>query len=245
MNWNKAESCQAKRQRKQNDKKTPQLELMALQRGARIGRTMSYANYGLLVGTAMLVLISAHVKSAKLHEQPTDTVSMDHVAVDKLNEDLAAPLPYQQPQQQPEQHGTPGHGTRLHKRVHKQPKQAHNHRRAYHSKYSIEQLLHMHVTPKVSNDIDMDPCKAGEYYRWIDPTMLMVACFTHFPIVAESGFSANSIPKPAVAKLGVLSLYGMRTNLLSPYIVFSMAKSEKSCKLNSGTHTQRESLSTR
>lgn len=186
---------------------------MALQRGARIGRTMSYANYGLMVGTAMLVLISAHVKSAKLHEQPTDTVSMDHVAVDKHNEDLAAPLPYQQQQQQ-QQHGPPGHGTRLHKRLHKQSKQAHNHRRAYHSKYSIEQLLHMHVTPKVSNDIDMDPCKAGEYYRWIDTHIADACWFTHLPILAESDFTANSIPKPAVAKLAMLSLYGMRSNLL-------------------------------
>lgn len=127
-----------------------------------MARTMSYANYGLLVGAAMLVLISAHVKSAKLHEQPIDTgnaaVSMEHVAVDKQSEDLAQLLPYQQQQQLQQQlpHG------RQHKSRVKQARRVHQHRRAYHSKYSIEQLLHMHVTPKVSNDIDMDPCKAGE-----------------------------------------------------------------------------------
>lgn len=36
-------------------------------------------------------------------------------------------------------------------------------RRPYRSKYTIEQLMRLHVTPKVSGDIDMDPCKAGEY----------------------------------------------------------------------------------
>lgn len=147
-----------------------------------MGRTMSYANYGLLVGTAMLVLISAHVKSAKMHEQPldaatetdtaTDTgmrpiVSMDHIAIGKQSvEDLAHPLPYQQQQQQQLPHG------RQHKRVKQSKRQLHQHRRAYHSKYSIEQLLHMQVTPKVSNDIDMDPCKAGEWFDGFYP---------HFP----------------------------------------------------------------
>ncbi|KAH8417139.1 hypothetical protein KR222_004379 [Zaprionus bogoriensis] len=149
---------------------------MALQRqrpaAGRGGRMtmMSYINYALLVATAMLVLISAHAKSAKLHEQPmVASASTDHVAADKHklgadndsdkhnnesdNDHLsmgdaaaAAPSPYQQ---------APVHGA--HKRH-----QLSNHR-AYHSKYSIEQLLHMQVTPKVSNDIDMDPCKAGGF----------------------------------------------------------------------------------
>lgn len=176
---------------------------------------MSYANYGLLVCTAMLVLISAHVKSAKMHEQPLDTatdaatdaatdtgnrpsVSLDHIAIGKQSvEDLANPLPYQ-PQQQQQQlpHG------RQHKRVKQSMRQLHQHRRAYHSKYSIEQLLHMQVTPKVSNDIDMDPCKAGEF----------------------STFSCA---------LYKLSLYGITLSLsvsLCAYIVFQfLAKSEKSC----------------
>ncbi|XP_017020584.1 protein tolkin [Drosophila kikkawai] len=36
-------------------------------------------------------------------------------------------------------------------------------RRPYRSKYTIEQLMRLHVTPKVSGDIDMDPCKAGGF----------------------------------------------------------------------------------
>ncbi|KAH8307687.1 hypothetical protein KR044_008974 [Drosophila immigrans] len=33
----------------------------------------------------------------------------------------------------------------------------------YHSKYTIEQLLDLQVSRKISNDIDMDPCKAGGF----------------------------------------------------------------------------------
>ncbi|TDG44138.1 hypothetical protein AWZ03_009469 [Drosophila navojoa] len=149
---------------------------MALQSrlgAGRGGRVMSYTNYALLMATVLLVLISAHVKSAKLHEEP----QLSNVAIDKAErdnnnnnnknnnddsnnnnnnefvkehvKDAAAIHPYHQHvhgQHKPHLH----HVSQL------------NNRRAYHSKYSIEQLLHMHVTPKVSNDIDMDPCKAGE-----------------------------------------------------------------------------------
>lgn len=143
---------------------------MALQSrlgAGRGGRVMSYTNYALLMATALLVLISAHVKSAKLHEEPLLTsVAIDKPERDNNNnnndennennefvkehvKDAAAIHPYHQHihgQHTPHLH----HVSQL------------NNRRAYHSKYSIEQLLHMHVTPKVSNDIDMDPCKAGE-----------------------------------------------------------------------------------
>lgn len=140
---------------------------MALQSrlgAGRGGRVMSYTNYALLMATVLLVLISAHVKSAKLHEEP----QLSNVAIDKAErndddsnnsnnnefikehvKDAAVTHPYHQ-----HVHGQ--HKPHLHHMSHL------SNRRAYHSKYSIEQLLHMHVTPKVSNDIDMDPCKAGE-----------------------------------------------------------------------------------
>lgn len=40
---------------------------------------------------------------------------------------------------------------------HQQP-----HRRVYRSKFTIEELLNTQFEYKTSNDIDMDPCKAGE-----------------------------------------------------------------------------------
>ncbi|EDW66543.1 protein tolkin isoform X1 [Drosophila virilis] len=142
---------------------------MALQSrlgAGRGGRVMSYTNYALLVATALLVLISAHVKSAKLHGDPlVAPTSMDNVAIVEKHErdnnkyvkeyvkESAATHPYHQ-------HGHGQHKSHLH-HLHHLPLQ--NNLRAYHSKYSIEQLLHMQVAPKVSNDIDMDPCKAGGF----------------------------------------------------------------------------------
>lgn len=31
-------------------------------------------------------------------------------------------------------------------------------------KFTIEQLLNSHFPKKISNDFDLDPCKAGEYF---------------------------------------------------------------------------------
>ncbi|EDV93120.1 dorsal-ventral patterning protein tolloid [Drosophila grimshawi] len=132
-----------------------------ISRISRISRVMSYTNYALLMATTLLVLISAHVKSAKLHEEPAmdvgATTSMDSIATDKHARDTdtkatTATHPYQHHQQLHH-----GHKTHVH---HLAPL---NNRRAYHSKYSIQQLLQMRVTPKVSNDIDMDPCKSGGF----------------------------------------------------------------------------------
>ncbi|KAL7731092.1 hypothetical protein ACLKA6_014298 [Drosophila palustris] len=143
-------------------------------------------NYALLMATVLLVLISAHVKSVKL-VAPT---SMDHVAnVDKLERDTnnmnnnnnanlnnniknsARSHPYQH-----HVHGQ--HNTHhLHHLEHL------SNRRAYHSKYSIEQLLHMQVPHKVSNDIDMDPCKAGGFMGDIAlPDGEMFPIVAHTPI---------------------------------------------------------------
>lgn len=36
-------------------------------------------------------------------------------------------------------------------------------KRAYHSRYTIQQLMHLKIKRQTSNDIDMDPCKAGEF----------------------------------------------------------------------------------
>ncbi|KAM8704027.1 hypothetical protein ACLKA7_008617 [Drosophila subpalustris] len=143
-------------------------------------------NYALLMATVLLVLISAHVKSVKL-VAPT---SMDHVAnVDKLERDTnnmnnnnnanlnnnikdsARSHPYQH------------HVHGQHKTHHLHHLQHLSNRRAYHSKYSIEQLLHMQVPHKVSNDIDMDPCKAGGFMGDIAlPDGEMFPIVAHTPI---------------------------------------------------------------
>ena len=39
-------------------------------------------------------------------------------------------------------------------------------KRSYRSKFSIEQLLNTQFEKKVSNDIDMDPCKAGKFLQF-------------------------------------------------------------------------------
>ncbi|XP_030376137.1 dorsal-ventral patterning protein tolloid [Scaptodrosophila lebanonensis] len=168
------------------------------------GGPMSYTNYALLVATALLVLISAHAKSAKLHE-PNAVAGHDYVNVNadnygghsntndndgnnnsKNNKNTNPPesppsieVAFQsepKAHRKKELHGGRPHATnhRLHPQPphHQQQQHQHQHRlllpasekrHSYHSKYSIEQLLHMKVTPKVSNDIDMDPCKAGGF----------------------------------------------------------------------------------
>ncbi|XP_064556108.1 protein tolkin isoform X1 [Drosophila montana] len=177
---------------------------MALQSRLGAGRggwVMSYTNYALLVATALLVLISAHVKSAKLHGEPlVAPTSMDNVAVvDKHERDdnkyvkefvkeSGATHPYHQ-------HGHGQHKTHLH-HLHHLPLL--NNRRVYHSKYSIEQLLHMQVAPKVSNDIDMDPCKAGGFMGDIAlPDGDEGPVVAHTPIDDEEPEEEELLPKTA------------------------------------------------
>ncbi|EDW13989.1 dorsal-ventral patterning protein tolloid [Drosophila mojavensis] len=172
---------------------------MALQSrlgAGRGGRVMSYTNYALLMATVLLVLISAHVKSAKLHEEP----QLSNVAIDKAErndddsnnsnnnefikehvKDAAVTHPYHQ-----HVHGQ--HKPHLHHMSHL------SNRRAYHSKYSIEQLLHMHVTPKVSNDIDMDPCKAGGF-------MGDIALPDGGPVVAHTPIDDEELEMESVERL--------------------------------------------
>ncbi|KAH8397671.1 hypothetical protein KR215_004540 [Drosophila sulfurigaster] len=129
-------------------------------------------NYALFVGTVLLVLISAHVKSIKLHDKllepplhASKTTSADHVV--KLGRDnngvsptinieqAASSHPYQEYVHG--QHYQHQHHHLQHKRKQQQ------HHRTYHSKYTIEQLLHLEVPRQMSNDIDMDPCKSGGF----------------------------------------------------------------------------------
>ncbi|XP_068152674.1 protein tolkin [Drosophila tropicalis] len=127
--------------------------MMAAGAAASAASKRSYTNYALLVATALLVLISAHAKSTKLNGNGEMSLSMDHVAA------VSPDRPIEETKQQHQQHHHHHRrrGTNLHLL------RALRNRRAYHSKYSIEQLLHMQVMPKVSNDIDMDPCKAGGF----------------------------------------------------------------------------------
>ncbi|KRG00001.1 uncharacterized protein Dwil_GK27666 [Drosophila willistoni] len=128
---------------------------MAAGAAASAASMRSYTNYALLVATALLVLISAHAKSTKLNGNGEMSLSMDHVAA--VSPDRPIDETRQQHHQQHHHHHQHRRrGTNLHLL------RALRNRRAYHSKYSIEQLLHMQVMPKVSNDIDMDPCKADE-----------------------------------------------------------------------------------
>lgn len=38
-------------------------------------------------------------------------------------------------------------------------------------KYTVDELLHAHFDRKVSNDIDIDPCKGGKFHRTLTTTV--------------------------------------------------------------------------
>ncbi|XP_037943329.1 transcriptional regulator ovo-like [Teleopsis dalmanni] len=219
---------------------------MILQKYRFKAAAVSYVNYGVLIITALLVLISAHAKSAQINDNRfkidqrtnvtmTATMSPTHnvptaTSVTKLastqqvthqenvatsnaviaetqtvfngfvqqSEEDRQPLQAQQQekyfdnklqqqqqhrQQQQQQHHH--HHRHRNQRQHKQrahntllPPKHHRHhhsrnmllmssyesstKRPYHSKFTIEELLNTKFEKKISNDIDMDPCKAGE-----------------------------------------------------------------------------------
>ncbi|XP_034126839.1 dorsal-ventral patterning protein tolloid isoform X3 [Drosophila guanche] len=137
----------------------------------RHGTAMSYTNFALLMATGLLVLISAHAKSTRPSGSgELQPLSTDHVA-------LAERQAHAQSDPHPHTHQLSGsdeeqHQLRAMHHQHRQQHRAHSHphpnllrnnRRTYHSKYTIEQLMRLQVTPKVSEDIDMDPCKAGGF----------------------------------------------------------------------------------
>jgi len=153
---------------------------MRRRRGPPLG--VSWSNCVLLLATGLLVvLISVHAKNPRPHRGlPTSASSspsvdqvatgnghrQEHSADGAVLQRLSDPDPNPDPEKDiDEDEGLKHHHHHLH---HRQEFDAYlgtirRLRRPYRSKYTIEQLMRLHVTPKVSGDIDMDPCKAGEY----------------------------------------------------------------------------------
>uniref|UniRef100_A0A6P4EUP2 Metalloendopeptidase n=1 Tax=Drosophila rhopaloa TaxID=1041015 RepID=A0A6P4EUP2_DRORH len=129
---------------------------MRRRRGTPLGG--SWTNCVLLLATGvLLVLISVQAKNPRSHRglpAPADRVTQGnaHRREHSADEDLL-----QRPSEEDPHH-----------HHHRQQFDAYlgtirRLRRPYRSKYTIEQLMRLHVTPKVSGDIDMDPCKAGGF----------------------------------------------------------------------------------
>ncbi|XP_017142281.1 dorsal-ventral patterning protein tolloid isoform X1 [Drosophila miranda] len=141
----------------------------------RHGTAMSCTNFALLMATGLLVLISAHAKSTRPSGE-LQPLSTDHVALAEghAHDQSAAhshshshhPSGSDAEQQQHQLRAMHHQHRQQHRDAahsHPHPNLLRNNRRTYRSKYTIEQLMRLQVTPKVSEDIDMDPCKAGGF----------------------------------------------------------------------------------
>lgn len=143
---------------------------MRRRRGINPG--VSYTNCALLVATGLLVLISVHAKSPRPSGSNGDQAG---ATLPVASADAAAPSA-QRPDhddlqqlagQSKEDVGSDEDARAMH---HHRRRLFDEYlgtirrlRRPYRSKYTIEELMRLQVSPKVSGDIDMDPCKAGEY----------------------------------------------------------------------------------
>ncbi|XP_017085480.2 dorsal-ventral patterning protein tolloid [Drosophila eugracilis] len=140
---------------------------MRRRRGTPLG--VSWTNCVLILSTGLLVvLISVHAKNPRPHRGLPAT--RDQVATENAHRrEHSVDGSVLQRLSDPEKDiDSEEEGLKHHHLHHRQQFDAYlgtirRLRRPYRSKYTIEQLMRLHVTPKVSGDIDMDPCKAGGF----------------------------------------------------------------------------------
>ncbi|XP_017846556.1 dorsal-ventral patterning protein tolloid isoform X3 [Drosophila busckii] len=114
--------------------------------GFNIGRVLNNINFALVIATLWLIVISVHATNAQLNEGKQKIPGFKNIeSVGETNNRNS------KRNHQLEQHF-----------ITQDKLQRHNHR-IYNSKYTIKQLLNMQKVPKLSNDIDMDPCKAENF----------------------------------------------------------------------------------
>ncbi|KAH8382434.1 hypothetical protein KR009_003503 [Drosophila setifemur] len=175
---------------------------MRRRRGTPSG--VSCTNCALLLVTGLLVLISVHAKSPRLNRSGADQVTPTETNAPRRGSEDGGPqqvpgihersqgeLQEQQNQQDLQEL----------KELEEEERASHHHRqrqfdaylgtirrlrRPYRSKYTIDELMRLQVTPKVSGDIDMDPCKAGGFMGDIAlPDGESVPVVAHTPIDDE------------------------------------------------------------
>ncbi|XP_070137463.1 protein tolkin isoform X1 [Drosophila bipectinata] len=140
---------------------------MRRRRGMNPG--VSYTNCALLVATGLLVLISVHAKSPRPSGTNGDQVgaalpaAADAPSAQRKDHDDLQKLDGQSKEDvggDEDERAMHHHRRRLFDEYLGTIRRL---RRPYRSKYTIEELMRLQVSPKVSGDIDMDPCKAGGF----------------------------------------------------------------------------------